>query len=310
MVLVGASLVGASLLGGTPPSAVTAPYVPPILDRQLTFGGVTLGTGRDYRIRSIDGLSAPPVRSSDSARAGRHGISPGADFYEHRTITLEVGVTELDDAVMSTKLAALRTAFAGTGVERPMTLQLPGVAEGGVRRINCRQKRTQFLVDRTLTAGYAVEVVQLVASDPRIYDDLQQQAQTTLPEGAVGLTFPLTFPLVFGATTSGVVNVTNDGNFETGPVLRIDGPVTDPRCENVTAGRTIELDIDIAAGDFVEIDTEAHSILLNGTASRYSALTPDSQWWNLAPGENEIRFRAGSTGSARMTVTWRSAWIA
>lgn len=279
-------------------------------DRTIEYGGLTIGAGTDYKIAEISGLSAPPVRSSDRPVARRHGQHPGDDFYEARTITVSTNLVEFNDAAMSTKRAVLAAAFAGGHDETFLKFQIPGVAAGGRRRVLCRPRRSGFVVTKELVAGVARDVFQLHATDPRIYDDISQSAATALPAGSNGLTFPLTFPLVFGATTSGSITANNAGNFNTGALLRVFGPVTNPKIENLTAGASIELELVVASGDYIEIDTAAHTVLLNGTASRYSSLTSTSTWWDITPGDNEIRFQAASTGSAVLSVVWNSAWIA
>lgn len=280
-------------------------------DRQIEYGGLTIGAGTDYKIAEILGLAAPPVRTSDRAVARRHGQHPGDDFYDARTITLATHIVESSDTAMSTKRAVLAAAFAGGHDETPLVVQIPGVAGGGRRRILCRPRRNGFDVGRELTAGVARDVFQLHATDPRIYDDTESSDSVGLPAGGAGLTWPLTWPLNWGAITeSGTITAVNAGNFDTGATIRVDGPVTNPRIENLTVGKTIEIDIVVATGDFLEIDTEENTVLLNGTASRYDNLTSTSQWWDLQPGSNEVRFRASTTTAATLTLTWRSAWIA
>ena len=95
-----------------------------------------------------------------------------------------------------------------------------------------------------------------------------------------GLTFDLTFDLTFSASSGGdTVTVTNDGNVPTPAVFTIDGPVSNPTIENTTLGKELSFDIVLGASDQLVVDTAARTVVLNGTASRYNTLTPDSEWF-------------------------------
>ncbi|RMH71870.1 MAG: hypothetical protein D6683_14265 [Actinomyces sp.] len=281
-------------------------------DFQLSFGGVDMGDGTDYDVVDIDGLGVPGVRSSDVETLRRHGLHPGDDFVGGRVVTVTLEVDGgADAATLTSRMATLAAALRPGQDESALVFQLPGVAGGGRRRLLVRPRRVAVPVNLQRVYGLPEVVAQFAATDPRIYDDTQSTDSTSLPTSGTGLTWPLTWPLNWGAVgTSGSIFATNAGNFEAPVTIRLDGPVTNPRIENVTVGRTIELDITLNAGEYLEIDTQARTVLLGGTASRYSSLTTTSQWWDLAPGTNEVRFRASTPTAATMTLTWRSAWLA
>ena len=279
-------------------------------DRQITYQGLTIGENTDYGITSIDGLSTPSVRSADRVVSLRNGLHPGDDYYEGRFITLSTFIAERTPATMNTKRTALMAAFAGGHAETPLVFQVPGVAGGGERRVYVRPRRAKFRADVEYGAGMSSDVFQLFATDPRIYDNTETVRVLTLPSATgTGLTWPLTWPLDWGIAQSDSVFVNNQGNFDAPATFRVDGPVTNPRIENLTLNKTLAIDITVNAGEYLELDTDARTVLLNGSASRYSSLTQQSAWWVLEPGPNEIRFRAATATAATMTLTWRSAWI-
>jgi hypothetical protein len=58
------------------------------------------------------------------------------------------------------------------------------------------------------------------------------------------------------------------------------------------------------------VDFDAKTVVLNGTASRYSTLTTDSTWWEIAPGTVNVRYAADTFDPASLlTLVWSSAWI-
>ena len=74
-------------------------------------------------------------------------------------------------------------------------------------------------------------------------------------------------------------------------MIRISGPVDGPRLRNETTGHELALDITLVSGEWVDLDSKNRTVLLQGTANRYSTLTTP-EWWELQPGANQLRFTA------------------
>lgn len=278
-------------------------------DTQVEFNGLRLD-GR-YEIQSIEGLAgAPEVRTSDLPLAGRHGMYPGIDLLGGRVVTITVAVWAWTEAEFKDAVQALRTAFQpGAATETPLTFQLSGVGDGIVR-INARARRLALPQTSVYWQQAAEAVIELFATDPRIYSDTLNTVTLTRETSVAGHIWPQTWPMNWGgAVASGSTIVTNTGTFPAEMVLRFGGPVSDPGVENVTTGATLTFGIGLAAGEYLLVDTDARSVLLNGTASRYSTLLAGSTWPNLALGDNDIRFTAATATDAPLTITWRSAWV-
>ena len=131
----------------------------------------------------------------------------------------------------------------------------------------------------------------------------------------LGVSFPLTFDVGFpGTPTIGASTLTNNGTVAVAPTIRIYGPCTDPRIANETVGRALIFDgLDIAAGDYVDIDVKARTVRLNSepAQSHYNQLDfAQSRWWALEPGTNEVRFYPVTAGDACVAeIRWRDAWL-
>lgn len=281
-------------------------------DWQMEYRGTLLGSGTPYEIVQVTGLmDLPEIQVSDRLRLRRHGLSPGDDFAGRRSVVATFEVDAPTVADLNSYLSTI-TALTRPGLEEsPLSLQVPGVAEGGIRRLNVRPRRRSIPVNLDLFYGLPMVTVEFVATDPRVYTHSSYLSLTALPSGGGGLLFPATPPLTFvESTETGDVNAENIGSFPVNPVIRIDGPITDPTIENLEQGKTIELSTTLALGQYLLIDTESRTVLLNGTASRYSSLLPTSEWWDLAPGDNTIRFRSSTnTEDAVLSVSYRSAWV-
>jgi hypothetical protein len=138
-------------------------------------------------------------------------------------------------------------------------------------------------------------VVQLRASDPTWYDDSVSNS-LTVPQANFGV----------------AQNVTNDGNWNTFPIITIAGPVTNFKITNNTTGQFIELTGTIASGvsNVVKIDLSygKKTVTNNSTgANLISTVTPASNLatWSLQPGVNSITMTGtGLTAGTSVTMTW------
>lgn len=126
-----------------------------------------------------------------------------------------------------------------------------------------------------------------------------------------GLTLPVTVP---GVLNGGSLDLVNSGTADAGMTVRIDGPATEPRLvlrRPDGSVQSLRFSIDLAAGQWLEIDSTSYLALLNGLASsnqRGNAIW-DLDPYPLQPGVNTLRFLSGDyNASSQLTVTHRSAW--
>ena len=126
-----------------------------------------------------------------------------------------------------------------------------------------------------------------------------------------GLTFDRVYPT---SPVLGSGSVTNMGNSEAFPVLRVYGPCTDPVIWNDTLDKQLAFSsLSIAAGEFLEIDTRYKTIRYLGdpTDSRYNNLNFTlSRWWTLSPGTSAIRFLpATSSAGSVLEITHYNTYL-
>jgi hypothetical protein len=126
-----------------------------------------------------------------------------------------------------------------------------------------------------------------------------------------GVSLPLTVP---GVLNGGSLDLVNNGTADAGMTVRIDGPATEPRLvlrRPDGSVQSLHFTIDLAAGQWLEIDSTSYLALLNGLAS--SNQRGNAKWdldpYPLQSGVNTLRFLSGDYNTeARLTVTHRSAW--
>lgn len=277
---------------------------------QMTYKGLLLSTvANGLGLVEIEGVyDTPDIRTADMDRARSHGQWAGVDLLGGRAITATVQIARPHPDEGS--WAALQAALRPTGDESPLVIELSGFANGYSVQTDARIRRVSIPVDADrYQFGYPQATVEWWATDPRFYNTAETTETVDIAApGGNGLTFDATFDLEFGgAIPSGIINVTNDGNFETPWVVEFSGLVNDVRIESVTTGKTLYFDGTVLDGQTLRIDSANRTVTLDG-ASRYSWLIPGSQWFDLAPGANQLRL-AANAGSGSGTLTFRSAWI-
>lgn len=178
----------------------------------------------------------------------------------------------------------------------------------------------------TLTLTEAADVVVQWVNPYGIWESAELHTASTAASGGVsgdGLVAPVVAPIVLpSATVAGAVEVVNAGTARAYPVIRLYGPSTDGgELTNLETGRALVFDdtLDIAAGDFVEIDMRTHRILYNADpdeSRRDRLVFPASRWWVLEPaggvpgGAQRIRWQPGAfSPPASAVIEWRDAYL-
>ncbi len=285
--------------------------------RTITYRGELFGETSDIGLVAVRGFEDLNVEDMTVPLPRYHGGVAVDAYALSRRIEVELRVKP------STRSRALLSFQPEPETEFPMVIVWEdelAVAET-TERVECRvRRRASVSRDRTTEFNPHILTVELVASDPAIYTNALSADVLTVVTAPAGLSYPVTYPKVYGAGGSGGTTVNNTGDWETWPTFKINGPtsgvLTDPSIENVTTGKKIELNanggVGIGAGQQLIIETHPvkRSILFATGASRYGRQSDASEFFPLEPGNNELRFRAtGSTVGATVNVEWRSARI-
>lgn len=145
----------------------------------------------------------------------------------------------------------------------------------------------------------------LLAPDPRKYSAVLQTLNLVLPSSTGGLVWPVTYPVTWsGVTTNSTGTVTNEGTWDSPPLLTVTGPCPPCRITNLTTGQSLRVLDAVPAGQELVIDVAAGTATVQGQSRRVLG-----SWWHLARGVNAIGFSAdGYDAAAQLTVQFRSAW--
>ncbi|MFJ6579238.1 hypothetical protein ACIQMY_25165 [Streptomyces sp. NPDC091368] len=274
------------------------------------IGPVPLGSvdsaGVAWRLQELQGWDSAEVRADMQQREADHGAWPSPVYLGERPITAAGVIEAADRASLEDAMERLRSAVALTDTLLVVYETTPKQAV--VRRSG--KLVLQYLTDRL--ASYSLMVT---APDPRRYATVLQSDETMLPVTTGGLTPPVTPPVTIVSTSvSGVIDAPNVGTFESRPVFLIDGPVNAPKVlAQMPDGtvRSLVYSQNLGDGDQLVIDTDAHSVILNGAASRRRFLSTPTGWPVIPAGAVvSIQFTAAAyVSGAKLTARWRSAWM-
>lgn len=278
---------------------------------RVDLGAIPLGgvdsAGVDWSLQELQGWDSAEVRSEYTDRESDHGAWASPVYLGSRPITLSGTVTAPDRLTLETALEQLRSAVS-LGDTTLVVYELTAAKQATVRRSG--KLLIAYVTDRIAT--YSVLVT---AADPRRYSTTLQSATTGLPTSTGGLTFPATFPISMSATTAaGQIIAINTGTFETRPLFTITGPVTAPSISALYPDGTVRqlaFSQTLQSGDFLSIDTDAHTVILNSAVSRRRFMTVSAGWPTI-PAGSSVLFQFQSTAynsTATLTATWRSAWM-
>ncbi len=308
----------------------------PATPGQAQVRSLVIGAGTPYALAGIEGLDLPAIHSSDAPRAGSNGSLGGLDTTPVRNLVFHMLIhADLLAAGPTKHLLArdLKAAFSEATDDIGLTIQHP---ELGALLFLGRPRRCYFPVDMTAPWKHLDGVMaQFDALDPLIYSNTIQDAVLPYPTAGVQAGLPFNSALYVGATArpgpapsgtnyqgfrfgaigggagaSGFATLTNNGSAPTAPVSTIYGPTVGPIVlEKVATGEVITLNMNLNAGDFLELDHDLHSAFLNGIANRQDVVDPSTAWWLLPPGPSLIHYRTvGASVGSSADIKWRDAW--
>jgi len=285
----------------------------------LNFNNWDAGWGSPWQIASVDGFPDMMQLKTQDAQLVGDGQVFGWDSEEKRVITLEFrgdglllekcfGAGSAQMQIQEARCANLRRHD-----DLPLTINDEWVMMARPRRFLAPQRDHSIL---QMTVSYEMQ-------DPAIYSIHEQSGTALVGVSEWGRPYPPGEDLQYrgpagtapntwryrGRGESGMLEVQNLGCRETYLRIRIQGPVRYPVIVNQTTFERLELNLDVLDGEWLDIDMRRGTVMLNGVASRYWALTRASTWFSVGPGTTFIRYLArGEVTTSTLTAWWRSAW--
>ena len=278
-------------------------------------------TGDFHIIAWPDGLGVPDSRLDTIPIPSEHGVFPGVQYLNGRTITMSLGVRGDTAEAVETAAQTLAGAWAPVSAADSDNV-IPLI----FRMESSRKYRMYGKPLRMATAwgvlleGYAATdtwltaEAQFLATDPRVYDNTLSSDTATVGTTSGGLSFPFGHPYGFGSAAPGTILADNEGNFPTYPVFTISsnaGTLTTPIIiNNVTTGESFRVDLSLAENEVLIIDMANKDVYLDSGASRLDNVDwTVSEWFDLESGVNEVTWSIGAGSTPTILAEWRSAWV-
>lgn len=279
-----------------------------VADNQDQIRDLLIGPGSKYRWETTPSLwGGASLDTNDTPYSSRDGVRGGRDLLRVRPLNGRIAILANDGPDLLACLDGLATAWLPSDDNVPFV----GQRLGSKRRRYGRPRRWSVVDDATTMEHSALVAVEFEALDPNVYSDLEHATGVGLPVAGTGFTAPVVPPFTLGASSSGSGTVFNAGNSPAPWTARFDGPLTNPEIIHIGQGRTLDFSINggvtLAAGEFLFLDSQTASALLNGTTDRRVALELGSRWFDLDVGSNTIAFNADA-GSGTLTINWRDTW--
>ncbi len=282
-------------------------------DGQVQWGNLLLGADPYFTEEIAGWEDLPGIDSGNVARPATHGSWPGRFLGQERVVTWtgwNVPIDRRESLQASVRWVRSNTTITNDPTEYPLVVRTLGETLMCWGKVSNRAVAT----DIAYGAGGARTAIQWTCSDPRRYELDEQLVMLTLddPPGA-GLSWPLTYPLVWGpeATTTSSAVLVNSMDAPTPPTITITGPLDTPLVVNQTTGRQLEFALVLTETDVLTIDCRQGTVLLNGVSDRLYTRTARSgpvAGFELQGGDNVLALRsvAYSPGNTAV-IRWRSA---
>jgi hypothetical protein len=280
-----------------------------VADLSVTWRGLTLGGPGNgpYHVEEITGWDDwPETTNLGQARTRGHGDFPGEQYARARIVTVSGTISSrqardhlaqllLDDTPVTSDVEDLAIETFG----RPLT--------AGAQLV-----RRSLPVALDYASGSVPFALQWRCPDPLRYGP-EKRASTGLPTPGTGLQFPLFAGggLDFGSLgASGQMTLTNDGSADAGVVFGVVFGETHPGFELSAAGQRITYSAPVPARQTITVDTDAGTVVAEGTADRGSELTAAD--WLTVPRRGSLTVQFTSLGGivdtvALATARWKDA---
>lgn len=270
----------------------------------------------DFKLlKYYDGLATSAVTHTSVRAPYQDGATLTTSRLEPRDISFDVLLQSETLPMQQKMVRELASAFNplnGVGV-------LVYTQEDGTEyRLNCIGNNTPKLDPSDRSDVHQRLTIDLIAHDPFWYSN--DQYRVTL-KGTTNSFFPFGFdPSVSGGFSLGQnsdMSILKNIGFVSAPItIECYGEMTDPVITNNTTGEFIGIDLVMATGDTFVITTAMGNKTATYTASGATAvngfryLDPESTFWHLVPGDNEVLLDDASIGTdAEVRITWRDRFV-
>lgn len=283
-------------------------------DWTCEFKGLVMGVPDSaVSIVGVDGLlSLPDVRTSDLTLVQRHGLWPGVDYLNGRTVTLTLEVYGSTREEFTEALNALQAAFLPGVEESPFRFRFPGAAADQTAYVMARVRKRSAPLDLNFAYLTCNMVIELFATSPYIVGDAPRTETVRSfkrEKAPTGLVIPATVPWQVEGQgeqpADPITRFTQFGSVPALPVVEIRDAAYPTLIDDVT-GKFFSVDY---AGTIL-VDSAAQTVTNAEGGDVTGLISVGSDWPELGPGEHRLRLRSRDEYTAATAVlTWSDRWV-
>ncbi len=233
----------------------------------------------------ITGLDSAEIRENAWDLVEADGGVHGNFWLGRRPVTAGIDVLGTTTVDRNTKMQKLKQATRALRADGILTWTTPNTG-GAQQRITYRTQQPL----RWTGAWKKTAFVALVCADARIYSNTI--STSTINPGA------------------GYSTLANNGDYNTPPSLKINGPGTNPTV-TMNGFPLVFQNTVLSAGEFITIDLLQRTVTKSDGTNLYGRINFGASTWSLmGVGNNQVKIDwvSGSTGASTLVVTWRDAW--
>lgn len=274
----------------------------------IKLSGVSL-LSNAVHVTKIKGLGSPEVDVQSFARGGRSGVALSTPFYRGHVFSIEfliVGSSFADYADQRDAFMRAMRLQVDKSADQTKTIQFD-LADSSVRIADV----IVGMPKADLTAEDKIHgAVMVPFMTEREYLRGNDKESTVYIFNGGGFGIPFGIPLDVSVTTGAQEQtLTNDGNTDSYPVVRVYGDMSSFDLVNETTGKTLSCSESLAtANDYIDFDFYNQTAVKNGTTNVLNNISGD--WFWLQPGDNVIKLVTASTSAvARAEFTYQNAHL-
>ena len=265
---------------------------------------LTLSNNPDYIVYKIDGLTPPKANINSSVNTTTDGGSINSVRLQNRNIVIYMTI-ENDVEANRIKL------YKYFPVKKTITLYF----SHGSRDVHI--EGTVELIECDLFANKQIAQISIIC--PKPYFKGVEYLVTSFGDISSLFYFPFSIDStgieLSAVTTNQRKSIVNTGDIDTGVIIELFavGTVVNPILYNVLTGSHMGFNFSMMPSDTIVINTNIgeKSIELIRDGVTYNAMgymSPDSDWFDLVPGDNVFTYSADS-GTANLQITFTTSLL-
>lgn len=268
---------------------------------------LTLHHGTVYRVNEFEPFDRGVRAGHTGDAAWGDGGWSGAQWRSVPTIPVRLGIHTSSWAELMDAWWALDAALAPVRTGGPVELRWMAAGTEYLMYANPGGARLGNTRGRT---GIGWVTASFTCPDSSIYSGTEYSVELGLYQLTGGLSVPFSVPFgIYSVVADGETTLINAGITPAALRIRIPGPVPEPQVVVIgpdNVARTLTFDLELAEDEWLDVDTAAETVLLNGSVTRLSSVS--GTWPLLYPGTSTIQYRASTVTASRATFRFRDTY--